>query len=411
MSAKTLGIVVRVWLGAGLIIGIMMWQQGGRWLPTGDPAKDAVMKPRADLMILYGAGLVMRQAPGSLYDQQQEAAAQSAATGLEIAVDDPDFLPYSYPATTALAMTPLTLLSYRTAYGVVMFINFVLLGITIALLCSHLKIDSRESNVLVLGAAAFLPVYGVFVHGQITFLLLLLYTLVIVDLREEKFERAGLWCGLTALKPTLLPVFLLWLAVRRRWRTFGWAVTIAGAMALASVLLVGMNGTWAYMDQAGKLARGEIHTAPLTAMYNLNAIVHFFDGGSAAWVLASIAVLGLVLVTGRWDSANDWSYCALISGSILLAPYVLINELNAMLIVVALIAARSNRKAPALWRWTLLLLMLVPTACFAAFGTAGASVVALMLLGFFGVFIFCGFRESRQWSAIASGRADGRGYA
>src|SRR5262249_34896281 len=156
---------------------------------------------------------------------------------------------------------------------------------------------------------------------------------------------------------------------------------------------------------------GEIHTAPLSAMYNLNAIAHLLNGGRAAWLTASIAVLGLVLVTGRWDSPNDWSYCALISGSILLAPYVLINELNAMLIVVALMAAGWTGKAPALGRWPLLLLILVPTGCFAAFGTAGASVVALMLLGLFGVFLIFGFRESRQWPAIASGRADGRGYA
>src|SRR5436190_8974218 len=187
-------IVLRTWLGVGLIIAVLMWQQGGRWLPTGDPAKDSVMKPRADLMILYGAGLVMRHAPASLYDQHQEAAAQKAATGLDISTEDPDYLPYAYPAIVALSVVPLTLLSYRDAYFLVFLMNFVLLGITLWMLSSRLKLNASENNVLLLSASALLPVYAVFVHGQVTFILLLMYTVVITNLLAGRTVRAGFWC-------------------------------------------------------------------------------------------------------------------------------------------------------------------------------------------------------------------------
>jgi hypothetical protein len=404
-------VILRTWLSTGLIIGIFMWQQGGHWLPTGNPVQDDIVKPRADLMILYGAGLVMRHSPASLYDQQQEGAAQRAATGLDISANDPDFLPYAYPAVVALSFLPLTFVPYRAAYLGVMLLNFILLGITLRLLSRRLKLDASESNALVLSATAFLPVYAVFVHGQITFILLLLYAMVITDLREGRTDRAGWLCGLTAFKPTLLPVFLLWFAVRRCWRALCWAVAVAGVLALISILLVGVNGSAAYVAQASKLAEGQVRTAPLSAMYNLNAITHFLSAGRVALIAGTVAVLALVVLRKRSNPTNDWDYCALICGSMLVAPYLLINELNTLLIVVAVVLARCRGSLGGVWRWLILLSMLLPTACFAFFGNAGSAIVAFVLLALFCIFTVLSFRDSRQGSLFGTAHADHHGYA
>jgi hypothetical protein len=404
-------VVIRTWISAGLIIGILMWQQGGRWLPTGNPAEDATLKPRADLMILYGAALVMRHSPTNLYDQQQEGVAQRAATGLDISASDPDFLPYSYPAVVALLVTPLTLLPYRVAYLLVMLLNFMLLGITLWLLTRRLKLNAPESNALVLAASAFLPIYAVFVHGQITFVLLLLYAMVITDLREGRTDRAGWLCGLTAFKPTLLPVFLLWFAVRRCWRALVWAVAVAGVLALFSILLVGVNGSAAYIAQASKLAGGQIRTAPLSAMYNLNAITHFFSAGRIALIAGTAAVLAMVVLRKPSNPTNDWDYCALICGSMLVAPYLLINELNTLLIVAAIVLTRCRGSLGIVWRWLIVVSMLLPTACFAFFGNAGAAIVAFSVLALFCIFTALSFRDSRRSSMFVASHAAPHGYA
>src|SRR5438874_1714476 len=107
--------VLRTCLSVGLVFATLMATQGERWLPSGDAARDSVSKPRADLMIIYGAALIMRHSPGDLYDQRKEGAAQKASTGLDISSEDLDFLPYAYPAIVALSFAPLTVFSYRTA--------------------------------------------------------------------------------------------------------------------------------------------------------------------------------------------------------------------------------------------------------------------------------------------------------
>src|SRR5881628_1485602 len=82
--------VLRTLLSVGFIIAVLMWQQSGQWVPTGDRARDSAVKPRSDFMIFYGAAMVMRHSPEHLYDQQKEGAAQSAATGLDISAADFD---------------------------------------------------------------------------------------------------------------------------------------------------------------------------------------------------------------------------------------------------------------------------------------------------------------------------------
>ena len=184
--------LLRTWLSTGFIIAVIMWQHSGLYLPNGDPAHDRTVKPRADMMIFYGAAKVMRHSPADLYDQRKEAAAQKAATGLEISSEDRDFLPYAYPAIVALLFVPFTVLSYKTAYFLMLIINFLLLGITLWILSDRLKLCGHNEKIFVLSATAFLPVYAVFLNGQLSFLLLLFSSLTITNLRAGRMVRAGI---------------------------------------------------------------------------------------------------------------------------------------------------------------------------------------------------------------------------
>ena len=142
--------------------------------------------------------MLLLNSPEELYEPESEAAAQKAATGLNISATDADFLPFSYPAVVALAFVPFTLLKFKTAYILMMAINLALLGISIWLLSARLNLDDDANQVLVLCATASLAVYS-------------------DNARLEK-DRAGIWVGLLAFKPTVLPIWLFWFAIRRRWR-------------------------------------------------------------------------------------------------------------------------------------------------------------------------------------------------
>jgi hypothetical protein len=129
-------------------------------------------------------------------------------------------------------------------------------------------------------------------------------------------------------------------------------------------------------------------------MYNLNAITHYLSAGRIALIAGTIAVLALVVLRKRSNPTNDWDYCALICGSMLVAPYLLINELNTLLIVVAVVLARCSGSLGAVWRWLIVFAMLLPTACFAFFGNAGSAIVAFVLLALLVIFSALSFRRS-----------------
>src|SRR5438046_3996771 len=184
-------------------------------------------------MIFYGAALQARTAPGQLYDVDRQGAAQKEATGLEISGRDIDFLPFPYPPILALAMIPFTFVKYKTAYALMIFINFAVLGVCIWLVSTRLGLSREANEVLVLCATASLSVYVTLVEGQVSFFVLLFYILAVTNLRAGSDARAGIWAGFLAFKPTLLPIWLYWFAIRRRWGAFFCAAGVSAAMAVA----------------------------------------------------------------------------------------------------------------------------------------------------------------------------------
>jgi hypothetical protein len=80
--------------------------------------------------MFYGSARLLETSPHELYDIGRQGEAQRAATGLDISANDLDFLPYPYPAVVALAIVPLTFWEYKTAYAIMVVINFLLLGMT-----------------------------------------------------------------------------------------------------------------------------------------------------------------------------------------------------------------------------------------------------------------------------------------
>ena len=380
----------QTWFNVGLILGLVMWLHAGTWVPTGDSVKDREMRPRADFMMFYGSALVLQNSATQLYDQNRQAAAQRLATGLEISESDIDFLPFPYPAVVALAFVPLTFFAYHTAYLIMILINFTMLGIIVWILSTGMNLEREETQVLVLCLTASLPVYAVLVEGQVSFFSLLFYALAITDLRKGHSRRAGIWAGLLAFKPTLVPALFFWFAVRRQWQALGWAVLVAGAMAMLSILLVGIDGSLGYIDISLKMAQEHYYTGRSSSMPNLRGIVGLWGGGMFAWSAAIGLVFGALAFFKHKGPQTEWDHCALVMATILAAPHLLIQELVLTLIVIALVLARLKGHVTAAWRWLLLLLMGLPAVYFDWPGVQEpqAAVIAYVILPIFLLFGF-----------------------
>jgi glycosyl transferase family 87 len=337
--------VLPVWINVGLILSLVVWLHGQIFIPSGDATHDSVTRPRADLMIFYGAAVIAKTDPSQLYDVDRQGAAQKAATGLEISGRDIDFLPYPYPPILAFAMVPFTFVGYKTAYALMIILNLALLGICVWLLSSRLKLDREANQVLVLCTAASISVYATLVEGQVSFLSLLFYILVVTNLRAGNDARAGTWAGFLVFKPTLLPVWLYWFAIRQRWRAFGCAVAVSAAMLLASTLAVGRDGILGYLKLSHQMM-ADIPGAHPDDMPILRAVTYFFGLSDSVW-LVTAAILLLVLWKAKLP--KDWEYCIVIMASILAAPYVQPQDTAVLLIVLALILLHTTPSWVTTW--------------------------------------------------------------
>jgi hypothetical protein len=285
-------------------------------------------------MMFYGTALLLQESPHQLYDVDRQGEAQRRATGLEMSATDLDFLPYPYPAIVALAFVPFTLLTYKTAYWLLMLMNLILLGSAVWLLSARLNLDRASNQVLVLCTTASISVYAALLQGQVSFIAFLFVVVVLANLRTGNDARAGAWAGCLAFKPTLLPIWLFWFVIRRRWSALAGALAVAGAMALISMVAVGFDGTLAYSNLSRRLIRGDFHTVLPTDMPTLRALTYFFGLSDALWL---VAVAALLVVLSRMKESSDWEYGAVIVASILGAAHVHPQDLVVLLAAVGLL--------------------------------------------------------------------------
>ena len=195
---------------------------------------------KVDLRAFYAAGTIVRSGEASrLYDYDYQQKVQDATIGPRAGA-----LPFLYPPFAALLFVPLSVLSYRHAF-------FVLLGLNIGLLCTAAQLlrprlpGIRQHRWLLLPAAygSFFAVSVALMQGQISFVLLIVYCGSYVLLERGRHFRAGLLLALALMKfQVALPVILLFI-VWRQWRVvagFVMGTLGAGAISFAVVGRVGL---------------------------------------------------------------------------------------------------------------------------------------------------------------------------
>ncbi len=341
---------VRAWVHIGLLLAVLLWFCGNYFVPSGDPLRDRVMRPRVDFMAFYASALLFRESPKDLYNVAEQAAAESKATGLNISTDDPDFLPYPYPAIVAVTFVPFTLFRYHTAYFAMMLLNLILIGLSLWLLSNQFQLGAYQNKILVLSAFALLPVYACLLHGQVSFVILLLCILAVSDLRQRR-DRAGLWVGLMAFKPTVIPVWIFWFIVRRRWRALLYALTASGCLAVLSVSLAGIKGSIGYIRLLQRMLNGNFQVALPYDMPTLRSLTHYFGLPMFVWAIAVSCVLLALWMT---RSSTDWEYCSVVLGCFLVAPHLQLQEMVLLLIPITIILSTFRDNHSAVFRLSLL---------------------------------------------------------
>ncbi len=309
---------------------------------------------------------------------------------------------YLYPPYFGVLIAPLGYLGFVPAYLVWLALNCTLFTVSLFALESYAGLSGRRALVYRAAAVCFLPVFATFLQGQVSVILLLLFTLVFFYVRAGRDWPAGALLALALIKPVyVFPVLLVFL-LRRRWRLLsGFAVTAAILIVLPLPIL-GSSISTQYVHVL-RVAAGWASDARLIGYgaQGNQSIAGFTDSllparyaALADSVIAALAVLGLMWVTLRSDTFDVAFGLAVLVG-LLISPHVFIYDLALMWLPVSIIIryrSRGPRHAGALIAVAYVFILAGYRLAFSA--PVHLSVVALTALG--------------VWLALAACRC--RGY-
>jgi hypothetical protein len=260
-------------------------------------------------------------------------------------------LPFLYPPYVAVALAPLAALPYTLAFLLWLALNCILFFTVTYALERYAGLTGRRALLLRLGSVCSLPVFMALGLGQISVLLLALFTLVFFAVRAGRDGTAGVALAVALVKPAYVVPFLVVLLVKHRWRAlaaFG-ASTVLLALVALPFCGVSINFTYlrtlitvsSWQGHSGGVVVRDVLVAPATYAAQWN---HSFAGfvqlllHSAAALAASIgftliALLLLARITHTHAEVDIPLGMAAVL-ALLISPHTLAYDLTILLLPV-----------------------------------------------------------------------------
>jgi alpha-1,2-mannosyltransferase len=333
-----------------------------------------------DFIEFYTIGKILNNyAPARIYDLRLAVELQHAALP---SMPETQMLVYGQAPFIASLFRPFALLPYAWAYVAWLGFSASLFIAGLAVLFRSLRLsaeDRKTGFLLALSCTPFL--FETWIGGQMSVVVFFIWVLFLWCLERDRRFLAGLILALCLFKPTLVALPVLMLLIGRRWRIVGGFTAGGFAMALLSIVTVGLDGCRAWFGALAMNGNRVVASAEawhLAKYVDIVAFSHLLfanwpamaDG--AAITVGAIAVSWLGLAWWRSDgsklngpSADRPLWAATLCFTLVVNPYAPIYD--AILVVAAVALMASTRQALAAG-WILLLYM-VPwvTQSFAEF--------------------------------------------
>jgi hypothetical protein len=262
----------------------------------------------ADFVALYTGAQLLRAEPAALYDPERQHSYQQKIVQTE------KTLPFLYPPAMAYLLAPLAWLDFSLAFLAMTAVNTLLLWATLRYLIRRLQLSADQIHWLLLFTLASFAVHAVLFFGQTSFILLFILARLTIACRQERQKVAGIWLGLTVLKPQLLLVPGLALAAQRKWTAATLGLVIAVAVSAIGFFSLGGESFGHYTGLLQGLATGSDWTHPVTGMHNLRALSSVWLSAPwdrYGWWSASAAVIAATLSL-NWRArrgGGDFEFC------------------------------------------------------------------------------------------------------
>ncbi len=322
-----------------IFIGFYVLVCVGSWLTSTDGV-DLRGKPLGTDFITFwsAAQLALVGTPVLAYD----SGAIFEMHKLAVPANSELFL-WHHPPTFMVLVYPLAFLPYIPAY-------FVWAGLTLAAFVWTMVRLAPSPYTLAL-TLAFGGTFVNFIHGQTGFLLAALVGGIFLCL-EKRPAIAALLIALMTIKPHLGVLIPIALICGGYWRVFGYAIVAClGFWALTTAMLgtemwiAGVENltTTRYVMDEGLLTWAKMPSLYATAMMLGNGTALAYS----VQIVFGLAVAVAVALAWRGPASLSVKAAVLVSGSVLLPPYIFDYDLTVLAIAIALLAQEGQRTG---WR-------------------------------------------------------------
>jgi alpha-1,2-mannosyltransferase len=349
------------------------------WVVLSTDLIDLKGKPLGYDFITFWAGslLALGGEAAASFDLARILAAEQVA----VPANDQVFL-WHYPPTFHLIVLPLALLPYLLAYAAWLAATFAAFAWIVR------RIAPRPETLWLL-----LAFPGTFInafHGQNGFLIAALFGGALL-LLERRPVLAGVLFGVMSCKPQLgllVPIALLF---GRQWTAFAAAAATTLAFAGVSAVVIGVD-TWLAFWKNLPLVRllldsGDLPWAKIPSLYIALRMLGL--AAPLAYALHAMLVLAVAAIVARvWRRGRSLilNGAVLVSGGLLVPPYLFDYDLALLAIPIAILAWDGVRRG---WlrheREVLAAAWLAPLAAPGIAAWLGAPVAVLCLLALFAI--------------------------
>ncbi len=158
---------------------------------------------------------------------------------------------YIYPPLLAMVFVPLTALSIQTAAQTWFFINLVLYGVSLVLICQSLELSRVTRMLALLWVVAFLfpPALFNLYKGQANIAILLLLALTYWLYHRGQHAAAGMSLGLAVMIKVIPVLLLLYFIWKRRIGLSLVAIATIAVTGVLGLLIVGLGPHATYLTE------------------------------------------------------------------------------------------------------------------------------------------------------------------
>lgn len=317
--------------------------------------KDPVERTGSDFIGFYSVGRIAQESGApDVYDPLLQQAVQQQVVGFDLAPGQVlinQHLPFLIPVLQAIVTSDYIESFYR--WNLFMLVFYLVGIVVLGRLLKNAGLKRNQVVMVSLGGLLFYPLYFSLLNGQDTALAFLGISIWLFGMVTGKDIYAGLGLSLVTVRPHIALVLAIPMFFQRRKAFWGFAIG-AGMLALFSVALLGIQGTWDFINVLLISAEGQWYGLNEDQMLNLVGLllrllpmlnadtIHIIG-----WLAFGAAILGLSTWRMTRDSLKTGQIGSMVTIAVFVAPHLHYHDLTLLLIpIYELILSGAKTDSP-----------------------------------------------------------------